>query len=92
MNYTSLTGSLLKDIACAIIVTDLSKKKTFVSIDEWINLVTLYSKNQYLIIILVGNKNDLENNRETSQEEVKKLQEKYNLPYFEVSAKTGEQI
>jgi Ras-related protein Rab-8A len=51
-------------------------------------------KNCYngIIIFLVGNKIDEKQNREVSTEEGKELGEKYNINYFECSAKTGENI
>ena len=42
-------------------------------------------------IVLVGNKSDLEQ-RDLSQAIPKKLAEKYNIPFFETSAKTGHQV
>ena len=40
--------------------------------------------------ILVGNKKDKEDLRDVTNEEIAKFAEKYNLPYYETSAKTGE--
>ena len=40
-------------------------------------------------VILIGNKIDLENERQVSTEEGKALAEQYNLSFFETSAKSG---
>ncbi len=40
-------------------------------------------------MVLLGNKVDLKDEREVSQEKVRAKLEETTLPYFEVSAKTG---
>ena len=42
-----------------------------------------------MTIILIGNKVDLENDREVSYEEGLQFAKKYNLNFFETSAKTA---
>ena len=48
-----------------------------------------YSK---MIILLVGNKTDLKNEREVSTEEGQEFAEKHNLIFFETSAKTAQNV
>ena len=48
-----------------------------------------YSK---MTIILVGNKNDLENERQVSFEEGEAFAKKHNLIFFETSAKTADNV
>jgi GTPase SAR1 family protein len=43
-------------------------------------------------VILVGNKKDLEEQREVSEEEAKDFAKQYNIPYMECSAKSGQSI
>ena len=43
-------------------------------------------------MILVGNKSDLEDKRQVSQEEGQELAEKYGLEFYETSAKTGSNV
>ena len=45
-----------------------------------------------LFICLIGNKIDKEDKREVSIEKANKFAQENNIPYFEVSAKTGEGI
>ena len=48
-----------------------------------------YSK---MIILLVGNKNDLKFEREVTTEEGQEFADKHNLIYFETSAKSGDNV
>ena len=48
-----------------------------------------YSK---MIILLVGNKNDLKFEREVTTEEGQEFADKHNLIFFETSAKSGENV
>ena len=55
----------------------------------WIKELKTYA-NPDIKIFLIGNKLDLENNREVSTEEAQKLKEEYELNlYLETSAKSG---
>lgn len=48
-----------------------------------------YSK---MIIVLIGNKDDLKTEREVSTEEGQEFADKHNLMFMETSAKTGHNI
>ena len=48
-----------------------------------------YSK---MIILLIGNKSDLESEREVKYEDGKQFAEANNLIFFETSAKTGDNV
>jgi Ras-related protein Rab-11A len=66
--YKSITTSYYKGAKGAMLVFDLTKRKSFESIDRWIP--DLRSKGDpNITILLIGNKCDLEELREVSQEE-----------------------
>ena len=48
-----------------------------------------YSK---MIILLIGNKNDLKFEREVTTEEGQEFADKHNLIFFETSAKSGDNV
>ena len=76
---------------CAIIVYSITNRNSFEHIPTWIEDF----KNQRLetsMIVLVGNKAHKENKREVSYDEGKSLAQKYGIQFFEVSAKTGQNI
>ena len=89
---TSLIDTL-KKCKGIIIVYDINNEYSFKNIEEeWINVINKYVDISKVKIALVGNKKDLENERIISEENGKKLAEKYNFLFFEASAKNGENI
>lgn len=55
-----------------IIVFDITKRNTFVSLQKWINEVRSYTANN-VVCALVGNKCDLDEEREVSVEEAEEV-------------------
>ena len=88
--YRNLTRQYYHDCHGAIIVFDITKKDSFDVIQKWIDeLRSNGPKN--IVIIIVGNKSDLTHEREVPFEDIKnKIGNKY--PYYEVSAKNGNNI
>ena len=70
-----------------IIVYDISDRNSFDEALHWIKEIELNAQND-IIKIIVGNKNDV-NERVVSEEEGKILGDKFNIYFFETSAKTG---
>lgn len=88
--FRSLTRQYYRDSQGAIIVFDITKKKTFDSLQTWIDDIQDYSDKD-IPIIIVGNKSDLIDEREVSENNINEfLNDKYT--YFEVSAKYGNNI
>jgi len=74
-----------------LLIYDITKRKTFEKLNFWINDLKENSDDN-LFIYLIGNKNDLEENREVSYQEASEFAKEKNFPYIEVSAKTGNNI
>ena len=88
--FRSLTRQYYRDSQGAIIVFDITKKRTFDSLQTWIDDIQDYSDKD-IPIIIVGNKSDLIDEREVSENNINEfLNDKYT--YFEVSAKYGNNI
>ena len=87
--YKSLTSNYYKNISLAILIYAINNKESFINIKTW--LEELRSKSRRDIkIILVGNKADLEDERQVSKEEGEKFKEDNQLDLFiETSAKSG---
>ena len=76
----------LRNVQGVILVFDLTNKKTFENINEWLNKI---KENRYNIhVILFGNKCDGDyGGREVTKEEAEQFAKENNLKYFETSAK-----
>ena len=71
-----------------ILMYDITKRDTFELISKWIEDI-FEIKEKDCPFILIGNKCDLKNIREVSEEEGLKAAENYHTEYFETSAKKG---
>lgn len=87
--YRSLITSFYRNSSLAILVYSIDKKESYKSLESWLNDIKTQS-NPDIKIILIGNKNDLEEKREVSKEMGEKFCHDNNLSMFmETSAKTG---
>jgi len=87
--YRSLISNFYKTSSLAFILYSITDKKSFDDIEKWVKeLRTNCSPD--IKIILIGNKNDLEEYRIISKSEGENLCKKFGFEYFiETSAKTG---
>jgi len=83
--YFSITKNYFRDSQGIILVYDITSKKTFLNLVKWLDLIKEIEGNTN--IILVGNKNDLKNQREVSINDAKKFALKNGLKNYEISAK-----
>ena len=89
--YRAFSLSAIRGILGIIIVFDVTSKKSFENVSLWLSLLKEGRSKFY--IALFGNKSDEEiSNWEVTNEEINELTKKYNLKYFEVSAKTKKGI
>lgn len=90
--FRCITRSYYQSVAGIILVFDLTRRSTFINITNWLSEIKKNIDNMAGIeTILIGNKSDLEN-REVSEYDITRLQEEYDLPYIETSAKTYNNI
>ena len=89
--YRSVTSSYYKGSKGVLIVYDISNYNSFESVDRWINEFRMKS-DENSAIVLVGNKNDNEELRKVTIEEGEEKAKKYNLGFFETSAKDGKNV
>ena len=76
-----------------LLIYDITKRDTFEKLEFWLEDLKENSDNlNNLFIYLIGNKNDLEERRELDFEEANNFAKEKNIPYIEVSAKTGNNI
>ena len=90
-NFRSITRSYYKNSACALIVYDITRRLSFESLSDWIEDCK-NSSPKTVVMVLVGNKCDLAQNREVNEEEGREFAEKHGMLFFETSAKTGQNV
>ncbi len=90
-NFRCLTRSYFKNSVCAIITYDITNKQSFDNIQDWINEVKNQVSNKVLLV-LVGNKIDLEKERIVNYDEGKKFAEDNDMLFIETSALNGNGI
>ena len=86
--FRSITYSYYRGANAIIIVFDLSDKKSFINIIEWLKQIEKHAK-ENVFKFLVGNKSDLIDERKVTYEEAKQYADEHDLPYIETSAKEG---
>ena len=86
--FRTITYSYYRGANAIIIVFDLSDKKSFTSITEWLKQIEKHS-NENVFKFLVGNKSDLVDKRQITYEEANQYANEHKLPYIETSAKEG---
>ena len=89
--FRSLIPMYIREAHIILLVYDISNKNSFDSIPIWFSDV-LNVKNDEAVFGLIGNKNDLNDEREVTYEEGKKLADEKNIIFGEVSAKSGNNI
>ena len=86
--FRSLTSSFFKGTAGFIIVYDISNQDSFNNLSLWLNIINENAEaDAFKNILIIGNKNDLEEYRIVSLEQGKDFADKNNLLFAEVSAK-----
>ena len=90
-NFRSITRAYYKNSVCALVVYDISSRDSFNNVSTWIEDCRNNSSEK-IFMVLIGNKSDLADKRQVSTEEGRELAEKYEMKFYETSAKTGENV
>ncbi len=88
--FKSITGSFIKSCNAYILVFDITSLKSFQNLENWVKLINDTTVANFYC--LVGNKSDLKDQRQVTQQDAIKFASKYSLQYIETSAKENENI
>eukprot|EP00051_Salpingoeca_urceolata_P032350 m.15347 g.15347 ORF g.15347 m.15347 type:complete len:210 (+) comp5000_c0_seq1:308-937(+) len=89
--FRSVTRSYYRGAAGALLVYDISSRDTYNALGNWLtDARTLASPD--IVIVLVGNKKDLEAEREVTFLEASRFAQEHELMFLETSARTGEAV
>ena len=89
--YKALTSAYYKGAKGVIVVYDICRKKTFEGVDKWID--DFKSKaDEDAVILLIGNKSDLKEQREVETEEASAKSHQNKIAFMETSAKDNDNV
>ncbi|KAM9771790.1 ras-related protein Rab-19-like [Syngnathus typhle] len=90
--FRTITQSYYRSAHGAMITYDITRRGTFESVSDWIHEVELYGAAN-VVLVLIGNKSDMEEEREVLFEEACCLaNERGALAALETSAKEGQNV
>jgi Ras-related protein Rab-6A len=89
--FRSLIPSYIRDSSVAVVVYDISNAKSFQNTRKWVDDVRGERGND-VIIVLVGNKTDLNDKREVTTAQGEEEAKKNGLMFIETSAKVGHNV
>ena len=89
--YKAITSAYYKGAKGAFVVYDITRKQSFDSVDKWINDLKA-AADKKLSIIIIGNKCDLEDQREITKEQGEEKAKSFGFSFIETSALSGENL
>jgi GTPase KRas protein len=91
--YSALRDQYMKTGEGFVLVYSVTSRQGFDFTNKLrTNIMRLKGEQADFPIVLVGNKKDLNSERQVSEEEGKQLAEKFKIPFVETSAKTNENV
>ena len=89
--YRSITNAYYKGARGVIVVYDICRQKSFENVDKWIDDFKSKADDD-AVILLIGNKSDLDEKREVSKEEAESKAQKNKFGFMETSAKDNNNV
>lgn len=80
-NFRSITRSYYRSAIGALLIYDITRRETFEHLEEWMEEVKA-NGNEAMEVLLIGNKTDLEDQRQVSFEEGKAFAAKNKLKFL----------
>ena len=89
--YRTIAKNYYKGSHGILLLYDITKQSSFDNIREWVRDIQ-EEVNEKAILFLIGNKIDMEDQRKIPKEKGVELAEEFKIPFFEASAKSGENV
>jgi len=90
--YRTITAAFYRGTSAFIVVYDVTQMGTFVNVRTWLNQITANTDLGGHVIVLIGNKADLEESRQVPIEVAQQLADELGIKHFETSAKSGDNV
>lgn len=88
--YRALAPMYYRNSDAAILVYDITNLESFNALKHW--HTELLNKVPNCLIIIIGNKIDLMESRQVDPSIVEEYAKQYNIPFYETSSKTGQNV
>ena len=89
--YKAITSAYYKGAKGAFVVYDITRKNTFETVNKWVSDISA-AADKKITLILIGNKNDLEDQRQVTKEMGEEKAKELGLAFMETSACPGENL
>ena len=83
--FKCLAASYYKNASCVVLVFDLTRKLSFKKLSMWKDEIEAFGESD-IVTVLVGNKSDLDHEREVNEDEIYKYAKQNGFYYLETSA------
>jgi Ras-related protein Rab-1A len=89
--FRTITSAYYRGADGIIMVYDVTSAESFDHVEEWLSEVDRYA-NENTAKLLIGNKADLIDEKQVSEETAQKFADKLGIPFLETSAKTATNV
>lgn len=89
--FRTITSAYYRGADGIIMVYDVTSMESFEHVEEWLSEVDRYAS-ENTIKLLIGNKADLEDEKQVSPEQAQKFADKLGIQFLETSAKTSTNV
>jgi len=83
--YRAITNAYYRGAVGALLVYDITKYESFQHVEVWLKELRQFADSN-IVIMLVGNKSDLKQNREVKKEDAAQYADQHQLAFIETSA------
>ena len=90
--YPAMTDQYIRFSEGFVVVYSITQNYSFLDVETLIERIHRVKDDESVPIVLVGNKCDLEDERQVSTEEAQCVADKFGIPFLEVSAKTNHNV
>ena len=89
--YKAITSAYYKGAKGAFVVYDITRKNTFDSVNRWVSDISA-AADKKITLLLIGNKSDLEDQRQVTKEQGEEKAKELGLAFMETSACSGDNL
>ncbi|XP_065838412.1 ras-related protein Rab-39A-like [Oscarella lobularis] len=90
--FRAITRSYYRNAAGGLLVYDVTNRKSFEEVKDWLDEATRCAEPNRIVFVLVGHKTDRTRERRVTTDEGQALAERLRLPFIETSAKEAANV